>query len=84
MIPDADLTLFAPTDAAFEALGEDAVPFLLNNLDVLETVHAALSRTRSAVTSIDAIIAAGSSVARRWPMETTHHSASAKRPNTDD
>ena len=59
--PDADLTLFAPTDAAFEALGEDAVPFLLENLDVLETVL--LYHVLGAeVTSVDAIIAAGSSV----------------------
>ena len=59
--PDADLTLFAPTDAAFEALGEEAVPFLLENLELLETVL--LYHVLGAeVTSVDAIVAAGSSV----------------------
>jgi uncharacterized surface protein with fasciclin (FAS1) repeats len=59
--PDADLTLFAPTDAAFEALGEEAVPFLLDNLELLETVL--LYHVLGAeVTSVDAIVAAGSSV----------------------
>ena len=59
--PDADLTLFAPTDAAFEALGEEAVPFLLDNLEILETVL--LYHVLGAeVTSVDAIVAAGSSV----------------------
>ncbi len=59
--PDADLTLFAPTDAAFEALGEEAVPFLLDNLELLETVL--LYHVLGAeVTSVDAIVAAGGSV----------------------
>lgn len=59
--PDADLTLFAPTDAAFEALGEEAVPFLLDNLEILESVL--LYHVLGAeVTSVDAIVAAGSSV----------------------
>ena len=59
--PDADVTLFAPTDAAFEALGEEAVPFLLDNLEILETVL--LYHVLGAeVTSVDAIVAAGSSV----------------------
>ena len=59
--PDADLTLFAPTDAAFEALGEEAVPFLLDNLELLETVL--LYHVLGAeVTSVDAIVAAGNSV----------------------
>jgi uncharacterized surface protein with fasciclin (FAS1) repeats len=59
--PDADLTLFAPTDAAFEALGEEAVPFLLDNPEILETVL--LYHVLGAeVTSVDAIVAVGSSV----------------------
>ena len=59
--PDADLTLFAPTDAAFEALGEEAVPFLLDNLELLATVL--LYHVLGAeVTSVDAIVAAGNSV----------------------
>ena len=59
--PDAALTVFAPTNAAFEALGEGAVPFLLENLDMLEQVL--LYHVLGAeVTSIDAIAAAGSDV----------------------
>ena len=59
--PDADLTVFAPTDAAFEALGEEAVPFLLDNLELLESVL--LYHVLGAeVTSVDAIVAAGSSL----------------------
>ena len=59
--PEAALTVFAPTNAAFEALGEGAVPFLLENLDILEQVL--LYHVLGAeVTSIDAIAAAGSDV----------------------
>ncbi|MCH1460020.1 MAG: fasciclin domain-containing protein, partial [Luminiphilus sp.] len=59
--PDAALTVFAPTNAAFDALGEGAVPFLLNNLELLEQIL--LYHVLGAeVTSIDAIVAAGSDV----------------------
>ena len=59
--PEAALTVFAPTNAAFEALGEGAVPFLLENLDILEQVL--LYHVLGAeVTSIEAIAAAGSDV----------------------
>ena len=59
--PDADITVFAPTDAAFEALGEGAVPYLLDNPELLESTllyHVLAAE----VTSIDAIAAAGGMV----------------------
>ena len=59
--PDAALTVFAPTNAAFDALGEGAVPFLLENLELLEQVL--LYHVFGAeVSSIDAIAAAGSEI----------------------
>ena len=59
--PDAALTVFAPTNAAFNALGEGAVPFLLDNLELLEQIllYHVLGIE---VTSIDAIVVAGSAV----------------------
>ncbi|MCH1445172.1 MAG: fasciclin domain-containing protein [Luminiphilus sp.] len=59
--PDADITVFAPTDAAFEALGENAVSYLLDNPELLEStlLHHVLA---AEVTSIDAIAAAGGTV----------------------
>ena len=35
--PDAPLTVFAPTDAALEALGDATLNYLLNNLEILES-----------------------------------------------
>jgi uncharacterized surface protein with fasciclin (FAS1) repeats len=80
--PDADLTLFAPTDAAFEALGEEAVPFLLENLELLETVL--LYHVLGAeVTSVDAIVAAGSS-GNDGQWRGRINRLRRKRPNADD
>ena len=59
--PDASLTLFAPTDAAFEAMGAAAVQYLLDNPDKLESTllyHVAGAQ----LTSIDATAAMGSSI----------------------
>ena len=59
--PDASLTLFAPTDAAFDAMGEAAVQYLLDNPDKLESTllyHVA----GAPLTSIDATAAIGSSI----------------------
>ena len=60
--PDASLTVFAPTDAAFEALGDAALNYLLNNLDVLESTLLYHVVAGAELSSIDAIAAAGSAV----------------------
>jgi uncharacterized surface protein with fasciclin (FAS1) repeats len=60
--PDASLTVFAPTDAAFQALGESTLNYLLNNLDDLESTLLYHVIAGAEVTSIDAIAAAGTSV----------------------
>ena len=60
--PDASLTVFAPTDAAFEALGEATLNYLLNNLDDLESTLLYHVVAGAEATSIDAIAAAGTSV----------------------
>ena len=60
--PDASLTVFAPTDAAFEALGEATLNYLLNNLDDLESTLLYHVIAGAEVTSIDAIAAADTSV----------------------
>ena len=54
--PDADITVFAPTDSAFEALGENAVSYLPDNPELLEStlLHHVVA---AEVTSIDAIAA---------------------------
>ena len=59
--PDASLTLFAPTDAAFDAMGAAAVQYLLDNPDKLSSTllyHVA----GAPLTSIDATAAMGSSI----------------------
>ena len=60
--PDASLTVFAPTDAAFEALGDATLNYLLNNLDVLESTLLYHVVAGAELSSIDAIAAAGSAV----------------------
>ena len=60
--PEASLTVFAPTDAAFEALGESTLNYLLNNLDDLESTLLYHVIAGAEVTSIDAIAAAGTSL----------------------
>jgi len=60
--PDASLTVFAPTDAAFEALGESTLNYLLNNLDDLESTLLYHVVAGAELTSIDAIAATGSSI----------------------
>ena len=60
--PDAALTVFAPTDAAFEELGEAALNYLLNNLDVLESTLLYHVVAGAELTSIDAIAATGTSL----------------------
>ena len=60
--PDASLTVFAPTDAAFEELGEAAVNYLLNNLDILESTLLYHVVAGAELTSIDAIAATGTSL----------------------
>ena len=59
--PDANLTLFAPTDAAFEAMGAPAVQYLLDNPDRLESTllyHVAGAE----LSSVDAIAATGAGI----------------------
>jgi uncharacterized surface protein with fasciclin (FAS1) repeats len=56
------LTVFAPTDAAFEALGDATLNYLLNNLDVLESTLLYHVVAGAELSSIDAIAAAGSAV----------------------
>lgn len=59
--PDANFTVFAPTNDAFDALGQDGVPYLLDNPEILESTllyHVLAAK----VTSIDAIAAAGTEV----------------------
>ena len=60
--PEASLTVFAPTDAAFEALGDATLNYLLDNLDVLETTLLYHVIAGAELSSIDAIVAAGSAV----------------------
>ena len=60
--PDASLTVFAPTDAAFEELGEAAVNYLLNNLEILESTLLYHVVAGAELTSIDAIAATGTSL----------------------
>ena len=60
--PEASLTLFAPTDAAFEALGESTLNYLLNNLDDLESTLLYHVVAGAGLSSIDAIAATGSSI----------------------
>ena len=60
--PDAALTVFAPTDAAFEALGEASLNYLLNNPDILESTLLYHVVAGAALTSIDAIAATGTSL----------------------
>ena len=60
--PDASLTVFAPTDAAFEALGDATLNYLLNNLDVLESTLLYHVVAGAELSSIDAIAAAGGAV----------------------
>ena len=60
--PDASFTVFAPTDAAFDALGEAAVPYLLNNPEILESTLLYHVVAGAQLSSIDAIAAAGSAV----------------------
>jgi uncharacterized surface protein with fasciclin (FAS1) repeats len=59
--PDASFTVFAPTNDAFDALGDAAIPYLLDNPDVLESVllYHVLG---AAVSSVDAIAAAGGNI----------------------
>ena len=54
--------MFAPTDAAFEELGEAAVNYLLNNLDILESTLLYHVVAGAELTSIDAIAATGTSL----------------------
>jgi len=59
--PDANLTIFAPTDAAFDAMGAPAVQHLLDNPDKLESTllyHVAGSE----LNSVDAIAATGAGI----------------------
>ena len=59
--PDASLTLFAPTDAAFTAMGEAAVQYLLSDSEKLESTllyHVA----GTPLTSVDALAAAGQGI----------------------
>ena len=60
--PDASLTVFAPTDAAFEELGEAAINYLLNNLEILESTLLYHVVAGAELTSIDAIAATGTSL----------------------
>ena len=60
--PEASLTVFAPTDAAFEALGESTLNYLLNNLDDLESTLLYHVVAGAGLSSIDAIAATGSSI----------------------
>ena len=60
--PDASLTVFAPTDAAFEALGDATLNYLLNNLEVLESTLLYHVVSGAELSSIDAIAATGTSV----------------------
>ena len=60
--PDASLTVFAPTDAAFEELGEAAVNYLLNNLEILESTLLYHVVAGAELTSINAIAATGTSL----------------------
>lgn len=59
--PDASLTVFAPTDAAFAALGEDNIAALLEDVDTL-TAILAQHVIGSEVNSINAFAANGTSV----------------------
>ncbi|MEK9953688.1 MAG: fasciclin domain-containing protein, partial [Curvibacter sp.] len=59
--PDSNLTLFAPTDAAFEAMGAPAVQYLLDNPGKLESTllyHVAGAE----LSSVDAIAATGAGI----------------------
>ena len=60
--PDASLTVFAPTDAAFEELGEAAINYLLNNLDLVKRTLLYHVVAGAELTSIDAIAATGTSL----------------------
>jgi len=60
--PDASLTVFAPTDAAFEELGDAALNYLLNNPEILESTLLYHVVAGAELSSIDAIAAAGTSL----------------------
>ena len=60
--PDAPLTVFAPTDAALEALGDATLNYLLNNLEILESTLLYQVVSGAELSSIDAIAATGTSV----------------------
>ena len=60
--PDAPLTVFAPTDAALEALGDATLNYLLNNLEILESTLLYQVVSEAELSSIDAIAATGTSV----------------------
>ena len=61
--PDASLTVFAPTDAAFEALGDATLNYLLNNPEILESTLLYHVVAGAELSSIDAIAATGTSLA---------------------
>lgn len=59
--PDASLTVFAPTDAALEALGDATLNYLLNNLEILESTLLYQVVSGAELSSIDVIAATGPS-----------------------
>lgn len=60
--PDTDFTVFAPTDAAFEMVGEETLGLLLDNPDVLESILLQHVVAGAAVDSVTAFTLNGTDV----------------------